>query len=139
MKELAEELLVNAGVKVTPNRLLVADALINASRPLSLIELETELETLERSSVLRVLSVLLERGVLHTMEDGKGISKYELHKGSGECSINDMHIHFYCEMCERTYCLEDNPIPDINIPGDFEILSANFMFKGICPSCKSNR
>ena len=40
-----EHLLEEHGVKVTPNRILVARALADAGRPLSLMELETRLET----------------------------------------------------------------------------------------------
>lgn len=137
MKEKATEILEKACIKATPNRLLVMDALLAADHPVSLIELETDLQTLERSSVLRVLSLLLEHDVVHVMEDGRGVSKYEVCRGKEHCSVDDMHVHFYCECCDRTFCFEDNRIPRMNIPADFDIRSANFMLKGICPRCRS--
>ena len=129
------ELLERHGIRPTANRLLVLRALLAAARPMSLIELETELETLERSSVSRVLSLLLESDVIHSFEDGRGVSKYEICHGDSHCSIDDMHAHFFCEKCERTFCFEDIAAPHINIPTEFKIRSVNYMLKGLCPDC----
>ena len=131
----AEKLLEQGGIKPTANRLLVLRALINSPLPMSLIELETELETLERSSVSRVLSLFLEKDIVHSFEDGRGIAKYELCHGETHCSIEDMHAHFYCEKCEQTFCFEDISAPQINIPAEFRIRSVNYMLKGVCPKC----
>lgn len=131
-----ENLLEKAGIKPTSNRLLVFKELLNARQPLSLIELETILETLERSSILRVLNLFLEKDVIHAFEDGRGVSKYEICHGDTHCSIDDMHAHFYCEKCNSTYCFEDIAAPQINLPAEFEIRSVNFMFKGLCPKCR---
>lgn len=131
----AEEVLQKSGIKPTANRLLVMRELQSARHPLSLIELETALETMERSSVLRVLNLLLEHDVIHALEDGRGVSKYEVCHGETHCSIEDMHAHFYCEKCERVYCFEEISAPRIEIPDDFKIRSVNYMLKGLCPQC----
>lgn len=134
----AVELLEQHNIKATPNRILVVDALLEASSPLGLIDLETNIRTMERSSVLRVLSLLLDNDVVHIMEDGKGVSKYELCNCTDHthASLSDLHFHFFCENCGRTFCLEQCRIPDFNLPDEFEIHSANFMLKGICPDCR---
>lgn len=134
----AEEMLEKAGIKATSNRLLVLRSLIESDHPLSLIEIETKIETMERSSVLRVLNILLENDVVHAFEDGRGVSKYEICHGETHCSINDMHAHFYCEKCDRVFCFEDITAPHINIPPDFRIRSVNYMLKGLCPDCAKN-
>ena len=131
----AEELLDRAGIKPTSNRLIVIRALIDAKYPMSLIEMETEIETLDRSSILRVLNLLTENDVIHVFEDGRGVSKYEICHGESHCSIEDMHAHFYCEKCNRVYCFENISAPHINIPENFEIRSVNYMLKGVCPEC----
>lgn len=131
-----DEILHKAEIKPTANRLLVLQEIAAADYPLSLIELETRIEMLERSSILRVLNLLLDREVIHTIEDGRGVSKYELCHGESHCSVDDMHAHFYCEKCERTYCFEEIAAPHINIPAEFEIRSVNYMLKGRCPKCR---
>lgn len=131
----AEKILEKADIKPTVNRLLVLRAILSSEMPMSLVELETELETLDRSSISRVLALLLERDVVHVFEDGRGVAKYEICHGESHCSIDDMHAHFYCEKCERVYCFEDISAPHINIPSEFQVRSVNYMLKGVCPEC----
>lgn len=133
----AEQLLVKAGVKPTANRLLVVRELLQTDVPMSLMEIEAALETMERSSVLRVLHLLLEHDVVHAIEDGRGVTKYEICHGESHCSVDDMHAHFYCEKCGRTFCFEDISAPVINIPSEFSIRSVNYMLKGLCPACSA--
>lgn len=133
------KILERAGIKPTSNRVLVLKALLSSDFPLGLIELETELETLERSSISRVLSLFLEHNILHVVEDGRGIAKYEICNGDDHCSINDMHAHFYCERCNKLFCFEDVRAPHINIPKNFCVRSVNYMLKGLCPDCYTKR
>lgn len=132
----AELLLEKGDVKPTSNRILVVRCLMEADHPMSLIELETALETMERSSILRVLNLLLERDLVHALEDGRGVTKYEICHGEDHCSIEDMHAHFYCEKCRRTYCFEDISAPQITLPEGFRTHAVNYMLKGLCPSCR---
>lgn len=129
------DILEAGGVKPTANRILVLRSLLASSSPMSLIELETQLETLERSSILRVLTVLSEHGLVHVMEDGRGVSKYEVCHSSDHGTQDDHHAHFYCEKCNRVYCLEDIAVPHIFLPPGFKLKGVNFMLKGICPNC----
>ena len=130
-----DALLSKGGIKPTPNRRLVLRTLIGARSPLSLVELETILDTLDRSSISRVLGLLLSKDIIHSFEDGRGVTKYEICRGESHCSVDDMHAHFYCEKCGRTFCFEDISTPHINIPTEFKIRSVNYMLKGLCPEC----
>ncbi len=138
MEKNATNLLEEAGIKATPNRLLVVKALMESEYPLSLVEIETELGTVEKSSVFRVLSLLVEKELVHTLEDGRGIVKYEICPGHAHHSPADMHAHFYCEKCRRVFCLENINPSAAGIPQDYLIKSVNFMLKGLCPECRDN-
>lgn len=129
------ELLEAHDIKPTPNRLLVLEALFESESPVSLIELEDRIDTMGRPSISRVLSLFSTSGIIHSMEDGKGITKYEICKTPHSNHENDMHVHFYCEKCERVYCLEDTKLPQINVPEGFKVKGLNYMLKGICPEC----
>lgn len=131
-----ESILEKKGVKPTPNRLLVLKGLLDAGRPVSLSELEIILDSVDRSSIFRVLSLFAAHHVVHEMEDGSGMMKYEVCSGVDGCSLDDMHVHFHCEVCGTTYCLKDMRIPDVELPDGFSMESVNFMIKGICPACK---
>ena len=52
-----EGVLVDRGIRPTPNRILVARALMDATHPVALAELETVLDTVERSTIFRVLNL----------------------------------------------------------------------------------
>lgn len=132
------ELMQQYDVKATPNRIIVLKQLLKTSLPKSLIELESEIGSLERSSILRVLTLFNSVGMLHIMEDGRGVTKYEICHSHGHCSIDDMHAHFYCERCHRTICFEEASIPVISLPDGFTSRSVNFMIKGICAECNSD-
>lgn len=136
MKMNAAETLESAGIKPTANRILVFRTLSSASSPMGLIELEMELETMDRSSILRVLTLLSDHGLVHVMEDGRGISKYEVcHSDDHHLKHDDHHAHFYCEMCHKVFCLDSVAIPHIQVPSGFDVKGVNFMLKGICPDC----
>lgn len=129
------ERLQNKGVKPTPNRILVLRELLQADRPQSLADLEFALETLDKSSIFRVLNLFVEHGIVHAIEDGSGSTKYETCKGEHECSPSDMHVHFFCESCRQTYCFESTHIPPVDLPDGFSAHTVNYMIKGICPAC----
>lgn len=138
MSDNAIEILENVEIKPTSNRILILRTLLREHSPLSLVEIETELGTLERSSILRVLNLFLEHDVVHTIEDGRGITKYEICHGNHHCSIDDMHPHFFCEKCNKVFCFENAMTPHIDLPEGFHIRTVNYMLKGICPACSSH-
>lgn len=134
--ESLEQLLQEHGVKPTANRLLIAKALQEAPGPMTMMELEAELETIDKSNVFRALTAFREAHLVHVLEDtGEGI-RYELCHSHGEDHDEDLHVHFYCTRCHRTYCLENLPIPAVEVSEGYLWESANYLIKGICPACR---
>lgn len=131
-----EELFALHGVKVTANRLLIAKALQEAGRPLSMTELEARLETIDKSNVFRALTAFRDAHLVHVLEDSGDGVRYELCHSHGEDHDDDIHVHFYCIRCHRTYCLYDTPVPPVKKPEGFEVEGASYLLKGICPECK---
>lgn len=131
-----ESILSESGIRPTSNRILVLKELLDSTRPLSLSELEKNIHTLDKSSIFRTLSTFLEHHLIHPIEDGRGIVRYEICHGKNSCTVNDMHVHFYCESCHNVYCFEDIPTPIVSLPHGFSIHTLNYMLKGICPKCE---
>lgn len=131
-----EELLLHHGVKPTTNRIIVARTLAEASRPMSLMELEYKILSIEKSGIFRALTLFKEHHLVHVIEDGGNGVRYELCHSHDEENDDDLHLHFYCERCRRTYCLTDCPLPPAEVPEGFTVTSANYLIKGICPNCK---
>ena len=109
------------GIKPTANRILVLKTLASEQHPQSLSSLEHKMLTMDKSSIFRVLTLFLEHDVVHAFEDGRGILNYELCEEEGKCDHHDGHIHFYCEACQRSFCMEDIHIPSFELP--FPLLS----------------
>ena len=131
-----EELFALHGVKITANRLLIAQALQAAGRPLSMTELEARLETIDKSNVFRALTAFKEAHLVHALEDAGDGVRYELCHSHDEDEDDDVHEHFYCIRCHRTYCLYDTPVPPVQVPQGYEAESVSYLVKGICPDCR---
>lgn len=132
-----EQLLEHAGVRVSAIRLLVLRTLDTAHSPLSGLEIETALESVDRSSITRTLAIFTEHGVVHTVDDGSGSVKYELCRDNQPHGHNDEHPHFHCIQCGTTICLDSELMPQIHLPNGYTAISANYVIKGKCEKCNS--
>ncbi len=131
-----EELLTLHGVKPTSNRIVVLRALSASARPLTLLELENRILTIDKSGIFRTLSVFREHHLVHTIDDGSGAMRYELCHSHNEEEDDDLHVHFFCERCQRTFCLDGVGVPQVAVPQGFIVNSANYILKGVCPNCR---
>ena len=130
-----ELLLENHDIKPTANRFLIAQALHNSAGPQSLLELEAVIGTVDKSTILRTLNLFRENHLVHVIESGDGCTRYEICKSHHHEDDEDAHLHFFCESCGQTICLNEKHIPKIELPDGYIIRSANFMIKGLCPKC----
>ena len=139
MEEL-ERILNEHGIKPTANRLLVLKALAESNRPVTMAELEDTIDTIDKSGIFRTLTLFNENHLLHQIDDGCEGVRYELCHAHGDVD-DDRHVHFHCEVCHRTFCLEDIPVPAVALPNGFQPETVNYMIKGVCPQCakKSSR
>ena len=121
-------------VKPTANRLIIAKTLLAAGRPMSLVELEAMIDSIDKSGVFRTLMLFREHHLVHVIQDGDSV-RYELCQSCSDEDDEDTHIHFHCEICHKTYCLEDIPVPPVYLPEGYSGHSASYIVSGICPSC----
>lgn len=129
------ELLERHNVKPTANRLIIARSLADVEHPASLTELTERVKSIDKSNVFRALTIFREHHLVHVIEDGSDTVRYELclsHEGDFD---DDMHVHFYCERCERTFCFEDTPVPRVPLPEGYRQSGVNYVVKGLCPAC----
>lgn len=124
------------GVKPTANRIIIARALAAEEGPMSIKDLENAILSLDKSSIFRTLMVFREHHVVHTIEGANGVVRYELCQSHDHDYDDDEHVHFFCEKCRRTFCLSDTLLPQVKVPEDFELHSANYMLSGLCPACR---
>ena len=124
------------GIKPTANRILILRTLLEEHRPLSMIEIETLLESVDKSIISRTLSAFRAHRLLHMLEDGGGSLRYEVCRCAEDEADTDRHVHFHCEVCGRTFCLEQIPVPAVDFPAGFEARQTNYMAQGVCPDCR---
>lgn len=122
-------------VKPTANRIVVLRALATSARPLTQAELEERIISIDKSGISRTLTLFRDHHLVHTIEDGSGAMRYELcHSHSGD-EDDDLHVHFFCERCHRTFCLDGVPVPTVGVPPGYTVTSAAHIVKGVCPEC----
>lgn len=130
------QLLESNNIKATANRILVYESLLGSDRPLSLIEIEQGLDSVDRSVISRTLTLLKKNHLVHVIDGGSDSVRYEAcHSDHKDGCDDDQHAHFYCEMCHLTFCMDEFQVPSVSFPEGFQVHNVSIMVKGICPSC----
>ncbi len=133
--ENAEEILDLKKVKKTAVRIVVLQHLLNQKKAQSLKNIEDTLIYTDRTSIFRTLKIFEEKKIIHSIQDGSGVMKYAICADGCNCEPKDLHYHFYCTNCDKTFCLFDLPVPKIELPKKFKIHQANLVIKGLCDNC----
>jgi Fur family transcriptional regulator, ferric uptake regulator len=133
------EIFGHNGIKPTAIRLLVYRAMMHFERAFSLMDLEEVLDTVDKSTIFRAITLFHEHHLIHSVDDGSGSLKYCVCHNGGDCSLEELHCHFYCERCKRTFCLDETPVPLAETPEGFRVRTVSYVMKGICPSCASSK
>ncbi|MDE7148885.1 MAG: transcriptional repressor [Bacteroidales bacterium] len=131
-----EAVLTAHGIRPTAVRNLVYKAIEAFSDTFCLTDLEDALESVDKSTLFRTLTLFAEHHLLHEIEDGSGSKKYCLCWNDHTCSVDELHCHFYCEACRKTFCLDHTHIPVVRYPDGFELRQIDYLLKGLCPECR---
>jgi Fur family ferric uptake transcriptional regulator len=127
-------------IKPTAMRLMILRTMMSHDEAFSLQSLEDDLYTVDKSTIYRTITLFLTHHLIHAIDDGSGALKYavcsnDCHCGEDDDDLNDLHAHFYCERCHRTFCLKSIHIPIVTLPGNFKVHSINYVLRGLCDSC----
>jgi Fur family ferric uptake transcriptional regulator len=123
-----------AGLRVTPQRLAVLDALATLGGHPTADEVAAALREsgrpMPRATLYHGLSSMADAGVVLVADTGPGVARFEV--GS------TWHHHLVCRACGRIVdvpCLGDSrPCIDADLAGAV-IDEAQVVFRGLCPSC----
>lgn len=133
------DLLAEREIQPTAIRILVLQAMMQANRSVSLLDLENMLDTVDKSSIFRTITLFLSHHLIHSIDDGTGSFKYAVCSSHCDCEVNDLHTHFHCEGCNKTFCFTNIPTPVVNLPQGFTLSSINYVLKGFCPDCAAKK
>ncbi len=126
-------------IRPTAIRILILQKLIDMQQAVSMSDLEYQLDTVDKSTIFRTLTLFLAHHLIHGVDDGSGILKYALCEDSCHCSVEDQHMHFCCEECHRTFCVRNVPVPFVQLPPGFIQTGANYVIKGLCAECAARK
>ena len=94
-------------------------------------------EKFDRVTIYRTLQTFLEKGIIHSIPTADNAIRYALCKD--QCSAghhHDHHIHFICNNCQRTYCLDDVVTPEIKMPKGYQASHVEVVVEGVCKDCR---
>ncbi|MCF6185703.1 MAG: transcriptional repressor [Bacteroidales bacterium] len=136
MNKEIDKKLHSRNIKPTAMRELVLKVLTEQKTAISLPELEEKFTYAEKSTLYRTLKTFEDKKLIHSIDDGSGAIRYAVCRDTCECNPEDLHVHFYCTSCKQTFCLNEIPVPEINLPSGFTLESVNMVVKGICVNCR---
>ena len=132
----AATILKQNSLKLTQQRLLILESIINSEKVFSTNSLQKKIRnSMDLVTIYRILSVFLEKKIIREIASNETTRFYEL-----SCEHHPVHPHFICKKCKKITCLgaidnkyiaglkkysEDNLIEDIII-----------QFTGTCKKCK---
>ncbi len=122
-------------IKATSTRILILKIMREFDQAFSLGDLEDKLVSVDKSTISRTLHLFNEKGLIHHFNDGTGSVKYSICKDNCNCEIDHLHMHFYCNYCNKAFCLNNVDIPKFKLPDDMKIESVNFVIRGYCGKC----
>jgi Fur family ferric uptake transcriptional regulator len=138
MSENPIKILQNHQLRVTSCRREVLLTFLEKKSALSHSDLEDELKDgFDRVTIYRTLKTFLESDLIHKVLDDSGATKYALctHDEHGNHSHDHDHVHFKCESCGKTICIEEISLPKITLPKGYINKEANLLVTGICSEC----
>jgi Fur family transcriptional regulator, ferric uptake regulator len=132
------ELLKRNGLSVTGRRSKILQLFLEQPGALAHADIEKKTgEKFDRVTVYRTLQTFVDKGIIHAIPTADNSILYALCKD--ECSEghhHDHHIHFVCNNCHNTYCLDDVVTPDIKLPKGYQATHIEMVAEGICKNCK---
>ena len=107
-----------------------------AGHALSSNDIEAKLKDADRITLYRTLKSFEEKGIIHKAVDGTITQKYAICESDcDEHHHHDKHVHFRCEQCENTFCMDNVFVPDLLLPQGFKVASTDMVVNGTCEKC----
>ena len=132
------ELLRKNSLSVTDSRKKILQLFLEQSGALAHGDIEKRAgEKFDRVTVYRTLQIFVDKGIIHTIPTADNSIRYALCKD--ECSEghhHDHHVHFVCDNCKNTYCLDDVVTPEIKLPKGYTAGHVEVVVEGICKNCR---
>ncbi len=125
-------------LSVTDGRKKILELFLKSPKALTHADIEKKTgENFDRVTVYRTLQVFVDKGIIHNIPTTDNSILYALCKDNcEEGHHHDNHVHFICDSCNKTICLDDVTVPDVKLPKGFKPNHAEMVVNGICDDCR---
>lgn len=131
--EQGEALIQENGLKKTKLRLALIRHFIKTPHAQSYVDIKRVFpETTDKSTLYRNLAAFEQAGLIHSINDHSGITKYAF--GAAPRTGSE-HAHFVCEFCETVYCMEGLAQLQFDVPKGFKTNKVQTIIRGTCAAC----
>lgn len=132
------EILKRNQLSITDGRKKILELFLNANGALAHADIEKNTgEAFDRVTVYRTLQTFVDKGIIHLIPTTDNSILYALCKDNCEAGHHhDNHVHFVCDQCQKTICLDGVLVPQVQLPEHFEPHQAEMVVKGICGDCR---
>lgn len=132
------EILRRKHLSVTDSRKKILSLFLQSGDALSHGDIEKKAGAkFDRVTVYRTLQTFVEKGIVHTIPTADNSVLYALCKDCAEGHHHDDHVHFICNNCGTTICLDDVVSPRIDLPEGYTDESVQVVIKGVCRKCNA--
>lgn len=137
MQQKITTLLKGNQLSVTESRRKILELFLQTNGALAHADIEHHSGTeFDRVTIYRTLQTFVDKGIIHTIPSSDNSVRYALCKDA--CAAghhHDDHVHFMCDDCGTTYCLDHVIIPSIVLPLGYQIAQTDVVMSGICINC----
>jgi Fur family ferric uptake transcriptional regulator len=138
MEDKLLSLLKKNNLSVTDGRKKILKLFLDSEGALAHADIEKNTdEAFDRVTVYRTLQTFVEKGIIHHIPTMDNSILYALCKDDcEEGHHHDNHVHFICDVCNKTICLEDVTVPNVKLPKGFTPVHSEMVVTGVCDDCK---
>ena len=121
----------------TDSRRTVLEVFLQSESALAHQDIERETgDRFDRVTIYRTLQTFIDKGIVHTIPTADNGTRYALcRENCSEGHHHDNHVHFICDACGKTSCLDDVAIPSVRLPEGFSVTKIDMVVNGICVEC----
>jgi Fur family ferric uptake transcriptional regulator len=125
-------------LSITDGRKKILELFLNSPGALAHADIEKSTgEIFDRVTVYRTLQTFVDKGIIHNIPTTDNSILYALCKQDCEAGHHhDNHVHFICDVCFKTTCLDDVTVPEVKLPKGFKPKHAQMVVGGVCDDCK---
>ena len=132
------DILKEKKLRLTPVREKVMSLIQAQDRAIAHRDIEHSFEQIDRITLYRTLKSFEEKGIIHKIDDGTGIAKYAMcDTACDEHHHHDDHVHFHCNYCGSTFCIDEIEAPQIQLPKKHLVEKTTVVLNGKCSDCQN--